>query len=448
MPVLNCVNYIREAIESVLNQTLYEIELIIIDAGSVDGTLEIIQTYMNDNRLILLHSDKKSVGYQSNIGLKQAKGDYVGFIEDDYVDKVMYEKLYLDAYENNLDWIKCEFNMFMDSTKGRYFLKVEPIRNKSIRNAVINPKEHPEILRWDANHWKGIYKTSFLRENSIWFNESKGAAFQDTGFIQQVFILSERGKYIDGAYYNYRRDNYAGSTYSSNGLKFFYNEFNYILNKISGNDAASPFMRDIYLRASMMFFSQAQKIPVSDYLEDEIIDSAEKLCQLLENAERNGLIRSKDFTHEQWINYKIATVDAKVFLNYYSLKYYFEWNEYKELCFSLKRSNAVIMCGYGIEAKKWEFFLLCNGVNLIAIADKNEEKQNTITCNGINIFSYEVIKNSNNDITFFIPSLKQDTRKAIIAKLEELQIDKRKIVTTDLWLHPYQATTIIEGEIN
>ena len=95
IPVLNGAEYIRECMDSIVGQTLSDIEIIPVDAGSTDGTLEILKEYAKkDTRIKLLTADKKSMGYQYNIGIAAAEGEYVGFCEsDDYISETMYEKL-------------------------------------------------------------------------------------------------------------------------------------------------------------------------------------------------------------------------------------------------------------------------------------------------------------------------------------------------------------------
>ena len=96
MPVLNTVNYVEEALNSVVNQTLKEIEIICIDAGSTDGTLDILNGYCNKyDNIRLIKSNVKSYGYQMNLGLTNSLGEYIGVVEpDDFVEKDMFEKLY------------------------------------------------------------------------------------------------------------------------------------------------------------------------------------------------------------------------------------------------------------------------------------------------------------------------------------------------------------------
>jgi len=104
MPCLNMEKYIRECVESVLFQTLRDIEVLIIDAGSTDGTIEIIKEYSaKDNRVCLIHSEKKSYGYQVNMGISLARGEYVGIVDtDDFIAPDMYENLYNTAKKRQL----------------------------------------------------------------------------------------------------------------------------------------------------------------------------------------------------------------------------------------------------------------------------------------------------------------------------------------------------------
>ena len=95
MPSLNVKKYITQCIESVLVQTLEDYEVICIDAGSTDGTKEMIEQYASkDNRIKLIKSEVKSYGYQVNMGIELAKGDYIAILEtDDYIDGDMYRRL-------------------------------------------------------------------------------------------------------------------------------------------------------------------------------------------------------------------------------------------------------------------------------------------------------------------------------------------------------------------
>ena len=84
LPSLNVSAYIRECLESVMGQTMTDMEILCIDAGSTDGTCEIISEYTaRDSRIRLIHSDRKSYGYQINLGISLARGEYLGIVETD-----------------------------------------------------------------------------------------------------------------------------------------------------------------------------------------------------------------------------------------------------------------------------------------------------------------------------------------------------------------------------
>lgn len=124
MPSLNVVKYIDECIQSVLNQSLKEIEIICVDAGSTDGTYERLKEYeTNDSRVRVILSDKRSYGYQVNLGIKESNAKYIGIVEtDDYVDENMFDILYNRAEDNNLDFVKADFTFLYDFD-GYYLYK-------------------------------------------------------------------------------------------------------------------------------------------------------------------------------------------------------------------------------------------------------------------------------------------------------------------------------------
>ncbi len=105
LPSLNVADYIQEALNSARSQTMQEIEMICIDAGSTDGTLEILEEGAKDDpRIRILHSEVRSYGYQVNLGIREARGEYVAILEtDDFVDPGMYETLYRLAGEYHAD---------------------------------------------------------------------------------------------------------------------------------------------------------------------------------------------------------------------------------------------------------------------------------------------------------------------------------------------------------
>lgn len=236
VPILNGEIYFDEMMQSLINQTMKEIEIIVVDAGSTDRTQELVHAYMkNDTRIKLLLSDKKSVGYQYNLGIQNAAGEYVAFCEaDDYLSLTMLEKLYNLAEKNSVDYIKSTFRTFISKDKERHsvinnFIGAE---YRDLYNKVINPEDYDFLLSSDVYLWNGIYRKSFLVSNSIRLNESKGASFQDIGFVLWTLLSAKRVMYVREESYNYRKDNDNSSIYDATKIRFHYQEFEYYSNVI------------------------------------------------------------------------------------------------------------------------------------------------------------------------------------------------------------------------
>lgn len=206
MPSLNVREYIGECIESVINQTLKEIEIICVDAGSDDGTLEILEDYAKkDNRIILIHSDKKSYGYQVNLGISNSNGEYIGIVEtDDYVDEKMYETLY-SLTKNECDIAKADFYFFHDINPPKFF--IDHYHDNLPINKEFTIYEYPEIIVGHPSIWAAIYKKSFLDENNIKFMEVPGGGWVDNPFFHETAICAKAIVYSNEPLYYYRELN-------------------------------------------------------------------------------------------------------------------------------------------------------------------------------------------------------------------------------------------------
>ena len=211
IPTYNVENYLHECMESVVNQTLRDIEIICINDGSTDGSLEILRKYADrDERVIL--KDKKNEGYGvgMNTGMDIATGEYIGIVEpDDFVPLTMYEDLYNIAKENELDFVKADFYRFTrDERTGKLNLVYNRLDSSGENyNQVICPFEKPYVTKFIMNTWSGIYRRKFIEEHRIRHNTTPGAAFQDNGFFWQTFMYAKRCMFLDRPYYMNRRDN-------------------------------------------------------------------------------------------------------------------------------------------------------------------------------------------------------------------------------------------------
>ena len=197
LPSLNVADYIRECIDSVLQQSLQELEIICIDAGSTDGTREILEEYANkDSRITILHSDMKSYGRQVNMGLKYASGDYIAILEtDDWIAPDMYRCLYELAVKEHLDYAAADFDMFYQLQSGAYYFIRHHLFSPDVQDwygKILGTEQLATLRSTDYVLWRGIYNREFLNTYHIRLHESPKAAFQDMGFLQQVKTYATR----------------------------------------------------------------------------------------------------------------------------------------------------------------------------------------------------------------------------------------------------------------
>lgn len=231
MPSLNVRPYIEECIESAINQTLKDIEIICVDAGSTDGTLEILREYeKRDSRIRVIVSDKKSYGRQMNLGFDAAVGEYMAILEtDDYIKTNMYEVLYSKAKEHDVDLIKADHEKFTGEPGDRRFTYMPLSVNRSIYNRVIDPACEPvKVFNANMVTWAGIYKMSFLREYNIRHNETPGASYQDNGFWFQTLMFAKRIYFVNESFYMLRRDNPNSSVFNRGKVYSGFEEYAFI----------------------------------------------------------------------------------------------------------------------------------------------------------------------------------------------------------------------------
>lgn len=206
VPVCNVEKYVKECVESLINQSLQEIEIICVNDGSSDSSLYILRELeKRDNRIRVIDKGNTGYGDTVNTGIRVAKGEYIGILEsDDFAESDMYEKLYSKAKENSAELVKGNYyNYYTESNNfdiEEYlgWLPYEKILTREERNVLIFSE--PAI-------WCGIYKKNFLLENDISFLSSPGASYQDTSFAYKTALCAKNVMLIKDPVLFYRKDN-------------------------------------------------------------------------------------------------------------------------------------------------------------------------------------------------------------------------------------------------
>ncbi len=300
MPIYNVEPYLRESLDSITGQTLRDIEILCVNDGSTDHSLDIIKEYAaKDPRIVVLTGPNGGYGKAMNKGFDAATGEYIGILEpDDYVPETMYEDLYRIASENQLDLVKADFYRFRrDSESGDMEMTLFRLsQKKEDYNIVFNPSREPRTLIFRMNTWSGIYRREFLLEAGIRHHETPGASFQDNGFHLQTFAFAQRAMIVDTPYYRNRRDNPNSSVRNTGKVNAINVEYDWIREVLMEHPATWERFKYDYWR--QRFFNYA---PTLRRIAPELRRGyLEKIRTELLEAKADGLLKKKVFPRPAW----------------------------------------------------------------------------------------------------------------------------------------------------
>ncbi len=195
IPVYNAYDYLRPAMDSVIYQTLREIEIICVDDGSTDHSLEIIKEYQkNDDRIRIVTETNAGPAVARNNGLNRARGEYLAFFDaDDFLEPNFLEALYKKAKEKDLDIAISDYDVY--NSKRATFVKGDGGAHKEIfdGDAVTSKNENPDyILSSTINSaWNKLFRREFIISKGIRFLENV-RMYEDVYFVVSAMALAAR----------------------------------------------------------------------------------------------------------------------------------------------------------------------------------------------------------------------------------------------------------------
>ena len=203
IPVYNVEEYLERCLDSVLNQSLTRIEVICVNVGSTDKSLEILKKYQeNDSRVIIVSKENGGLPSARNAGIERARGEYIGFVDsDDYVQPDMFEKLYNTAKKEKSDVVVCGANILPETPRASDWLY-----------ACLSPG-YRKYDKFDANMlfhdmtvtpflWRTLIKKSLIDKYNLRLNETIMIG-EDKAFQCKVYPLAESITVIPDKLYNY-----------------------------------------------------------------------------------------------------------------------------------------------------------------------------------------------------------------------------------------------------
>ncbi len=304
IPVYNVEKYLIRCIESVLSQTISNIEVILVDDGSTDKSRIICDQYSNkDNRIKVIHKNNERVAAARNDGLKVATGKYISFIDsDDWIETNMYELMIKKAEELELDFIMCDF---MKRGVDKDYRVSQPIENGFYDTNRIKKELFPCLIMFEnielpptISNWTCLFNREFLFKNNIFYDEDIHYC-EDSIFGSKAMYNANRFYYMKERYfYNYFYNPNSTTTNYNEKKWDSYLKINDRLKEYFG-DSEFDFSRQIKINMLYFTLNMLSEVGRTDYSFNE----KRRVCKrIINNNEVNSIFE----------NFKIPTVNRGI----------------------------------------------------------------------------------------------------------------------------------------
>lgn len=204
VPVYNAEKYLPQCIDSLLSQTLRDIEIILVNDGSTDLSLDICEQYAKkDSRIMIISKNNEGVANARGDGIRKASADYISFIDsDDYYEPNFCEKMYTCITRSDADLVECDYYNVFDTYRREHWIyssDMELNTNKFyeivVRKTIVNGSEAVVL-------WNKLYRKELIKKTIKEFGENQ---LEDYLFNAQYYTAVKRYKYIHQCLTNYRQ---------------------------------------------------------------------------------------------------------------------------------------------------------------------------------------------------------------------------------------------------
>ncbi len=198
LPIYNVAKYLPKCMDSLLKQTLQDVEIICVNDESSDNSLQILEDYAaKDNRIKIINQKNSGPGVARNNGIKAAQGEYIAFCDpDDWVELSAYETLYNAAKENGVDLVEYAITVHEENSRKKQ------LKNNLYKQEITYINDNPKIIFQGVSAaWNKFCSAKLLKKNNILFSE--GYCCEDLIFSVSVRAKAKMILYIDKPFYNY-----------------------------------------------------------------------------------------------------------------------------------------------------------------------------------------------------------------------------------------------------
>ena len=261
IPVYNTEQYLKQCLDSIINQTYKDIEIIVVNDNSTDSSYDIIKEYAEkDNRFVIVNlEEKKEQGNARNKGLEIAGGEYITFVDsDDWVRNDFIEILYKEIEKSNLDVVSASQYFYDNLQKKIIDIKTvsAKILNKRDIETLLIPKKDFFIIPV----WQKIYRKQFLYDNKIKF---KLCWHEDNIFLFETLIKTTKIRFTDDKIYFYRINREKSSMYERNKDFTLFNTFSELKKMLIENNKYDQYKKIYYQYISVSTAAKLENLNLS-----------------------------------------------------------------------------------------------------------------------------------------------------------------------------------------
>ena len=332
IPIYNVEKYIRQCLESVINQTYKNLEIIVVNDGTQDNSMKIVEEYLVDKRIRVINKENEGVASARNKGIEEATGEYISFVDShDWLELDVFEKL---ISKKKGDIIIYNFKEYDEMTKElKRRIVDEEFQTISVENK--------HLFLWHSTEaCNKLYKKNFLKENRIVFFNT---LYEDVFWNIQTLYYAKNIEYLPKVYYNYRvnrpgstmtqtkKNNVENKKFQNKKQNSYVKIYEMIENFLENNKNKMNSKEILWLKLEIMYWKGLIDYEI-DFREIEKIFFKVFLDLKLGNSEKSILRKRLIYLLK---NKKIIKIRR---INYFNYNYY----KYKILSFKILRRRIII----------------------------------------------------------------------------------------------------------
>ncbi len=264
LPVYNVERYLRQNLDTLLNQSYENLQVIAVNDGSTDSSFTILKEYKEkyQDKLIIINQENGGISNARNNGLKEAEGDFIAFVDsDDFVSLDMYKDMLELAIKEKSDIVVCDIQYYWKDNDSRNYIM------PGLTDRFKTDDIHKKALLSSLGVWNKIFSRKFFDEQNISFHE--GILYEDIEFITYLFAKADKISYLPKAELYYRQRENSIMTTRNERCKDIFNVLIDTYNRFKNNNLLDLYYDEIeYLFIeNLLLYGQYRFLVLDDYKE-------------------------------------------------------------------------------------------------------------------------------------------------------------------------------------